>query len=364
MPSSKKSQPHKAATLVDVGRAAGVSAMAASAVLNGARTSARISEETRQRIVAAAAKLQYRPNAMARALATQRMNTIGVAAVIHGGVNHYFMEIFTGILAAAARLEQNTTVFALHDWSRDTLRLQGFCDGRIDGLILIAPVLQPHESVLPTHTPFVSIHANSAMPNVVNVESDEEHGAWEAVRHLLAQGHRRIMHIAGPAGLVGADRRVAGYRRALAGSRIPFDEELLVPSFFEADHARDAMRKWLKKHAGELLPHAIFCASDDMAIGCMEALAEAGLRVPDDISVVGFDDTLVARTTVPQLTTVQQPFLAMGAEAVELLLARIAHHKGTGAAASPKPVVFPTKLIQRASVGPRLAVERLVPVPR
>lgn len=363
MPSPKKPS-MRAATLADVGRAAGVSAMAASAVLNGARTSARISEVTRERIVEAAAKLHYRPNATARALANQRMHTLGVAAVISGGMNHYFMEIFTGILEAAARHEQNTTVFALHDWSRDPVRLHGLCDGRIDGLILIAPVLLPHQAVLPTHTPFVSIHANAALPNIQNVESDEERGAFEVVRHLVAQGHRRIMHISGPAGLVGAERRISGYRRALSVSRISFDEELLVPSFFDSGHVREAMRQWLKKHAGGLLPHAIFCANDAMAIGCMEALAELGLRVPDDVSVVGFDDTLAARTTVPQLTTVQQPLAAMGAHAVDLLLARIAHHNGSGSAATAKPVVFPTKLIVRASVGPRPVTDRLVPAAR
>ncbi len=135
MPISKKTKHTRAATLADVGQVAGVSAMAASAVLNGARTSSRISEETRERILKAAAKLHYRPNAAARALANRRMQTIGVAAVIdNGGLNHYFMQVFNGILEAAAQHDQNTTVFALHDWTKDTARLRGFCDGRIDGL--------------------------------------------------------------------------------------------------------------------------------------------------------------------------------------------------------------------------------------
>ena len=365
MPISKLSKHGRAATLADVGRAAGVSAMAASAVLNSARTSSRISAETRERIVKAAAKLHYRPNAAARALANRRMQTLGVAAVIgEGGVNHYFMEVFNGVLAAAARHEQNTTVFTLHDWSRDTVRLHGFCDGRIDGLILLAPVLLPGKGLLPTHTPFVSIHANGPLPNVVNVESDEERGAWEMVRHLVAQGHRRIMHLTGPSGLLGPERRIAGYRRALAGARIPFDPQLLVSALYTAESGRDALRHWLKKHAGKLLPHAIFCANDSIAIGCMEALAEVGLRVPDDISVAGFDDTLAARTSVPQLATVRQPLQAMGAKAVELLLARIARQNEPGSVASDLPVIFPTELVVRASVGPRPVVERLVPLVR
>ena len=132
----------RAATLADVGRAAGTSAMAASAVLNGARTSSRIADETRLRILKAAKKLRYRPNAAARALVNRRMNTIGVAAVIgEGDINSYALEIVTGILEEAARREQNTTMFTLHDWDKDTERLHGWCDGRIDGMILIAPTL-------------------------------------------------------------------------------------------------------------------------------------------------------------------------------------------------------------------------------
>jgi LacI family transcriptional regulator len=103
----------------------------------------------------------------------------------------------------------------------------------------------------------------------------------------------------------------------------------------------------------------VFCANDSVAIGCVEALAEAGLRVPEDISVAGFDDTLAARTTVPQLTTMRQPLRAMGGQAVEMLLAKIA--PGAGGKAPARPVVFPTELVVRASVGAPPEVQRLVP---
>jgi len=358
----QKAKHNRAATLADVGRAAGVSAMAASAVLNSAITSSRISDETRARILKAAAKLHYRPNAAARALANRRMHSIGVVAVIdRTGLNHYFMELFNGILEAAAAHEQNTTVFALHDWTRDTARLRGFCDGRIDGLILVAPLLSAETTVLPTHTPFVSIHGNNPLPDVVNVESDEEQGAWDMVRHLVAQGHRRIMHITGPAGMLGTERRINGYRRALASARIPFDPQLLISGNFTEGAGREAIRGWLRKHGGQPLPHALFCTNDAVAIGSLEALAEVGLKVPEDISVCGFDDTLAARSTVPQLTTVRQPLFMMGVRAAELLLARIAEQNGAGAALSNNTVIFPTELVLRASVVARPAIERLVP---
>lgn len=335
--------------------------MAASAVLNGARTSSRISAETRERILAAAGQLAYRPNAAARALANRRMDTIGVAAVIADGeLNHYFLEVFNGILEAAARHDQNTTVFSLHDWTRDPERLHRFCDGRIDGLILLAPTFHEDHVPLPTHTPFVSIHANIALPGVLNIESDEERGAYEITRKLLVQGHRHILHLAGPADLIGPQRRIRGYQRALASVRQEFDPALLVPTGFNTPDGREAMRRWLKQHAGRPLPEAIFCVNDGVAIGCIEALAERGLRVPDDVSVVGFDDSLAARMCVPQLTTVRQPLRAMGARAVDVLLNRIAK-PGTIAGSTDKPIVFPVELVSRASVRAPGDLPRLVP---
>jgi LacI family transcriptional regulator len=356
MPRVAKRKAIRAATLADVGREAGVSAMAASAVLNGARTSSRISQDTRERILAAATKLRYRPNAAARALAERRMNTIGVAALFDesGDLNHYFLEVFNGVLEAAAHNNQNTTVFTLHDWEQDFGRLNGFCDGRIDGLILVGPIISKETAKhLPEHTPFVALHANIPLPGVLNIESDEETGAYEIVRHLITNGHRRILHLAGQSGLLGAERRLAGYRRALASAHIPFDPSLVVEAGFSASVGRIAVAQWLKTHRDQPLPDAIFCASDPMAVGCLEALSEVGIRVPEDISVTGFDDSLAARTTMPQLTTVRQPLRAMGIKAVEALLVRIQQHLGHADVTEPKPLVFPVELVVRASVRKR-----------
>jgi LacI family transcriptional regulator len=354
----------RAATLADVGRAAGVSAMAASVVLNGARTSSRIAPGTRARILAAAARLRYRPNAAARALAERRMHTIGVAVVVDvgGELNHYFLSVLNGILEAASRHRQNTTVFTLADWERDAARLPGLCDGRIDGLILVAPVLSRDAArALPNHTPFVALHANTPIPDSVNLESDEETGAYEMVRQLIARGHRRIMHLTGKRGLLGAERRIRGYRRALADAHIPFDPALLVNAGFGTDEGWRATRSWLQRSVGQPLPQAIFCGNDAGAAGCMEALAEAGIEVPEDVSLAGFDDSLVARTTVPQLTTVRQPLRAMGSRAVEAVLARLRHRRGRSAPEIFETIVFPTELVWRASVTSPPATSRPVP---
>ena len=355
----------RAATLADVGRAAGVSAMAASAVLNRAQTSSRISAETRDRIFKAASRLRYRPNAAARALANRRMNTIGVAAVIERGeLNQYFLEVFNGVLEAAANNDQNATVFTLHNWEGDAARLNGFCDGRIDGLILVAPLLTgAFARTLPEHTPFVAIHANNALPGVINLETDEETGAYDITRHLISIGHRQILHLTGPLGMLGTERRLRGYRRALATSGIPFDKTLVIVAGYNIHDGREVMRAWLKRSAGQPLPQAIVCANDSIAIGCLESLAEVGIKAPQEISVTGFDDTLSARTAVPQLTTVRQPLRAMGARAVDVLLGRIRHQQGHTPDEAPKSIIFPVEIVVRDSVQKPPKTPAIVPTP-
>jgi len=360
--SARKRTAPRAPTLSDVGRAAGVSAMAASAVLNGARTSSRISEETRAKILAAAGRLHYRPNAAARALANRRMHTIGVVANFVGSeINQYFLEVFNGIVQCAAAHRQNTTVFSLSSWRSDADRLPSFCDGRIDGLVLLAPVLSRQAGeALPRHVPFVAVHGNTPLPNVTNIESDEETGAYELVRHLTTLGHRRILHYAGPTGVLGAERRVRGYRRALRDAGVKVDENLITSGDFTQESARATLRHWLRRHRNEPMPQAIFCVNDGAAIGCIELLAEIGFRVPIDVSVAGFDDTMAARTTIPQLTTVRQPLRAMGERAVEILLEHIIN-RHEPSEMPPPPVVFPTELVHRASVGKPPPASRLIP---
>ena len=363
MPQETRKTPVHAATLADVGRAAGVSAMAASTVLNGARTSSRIAPGTRARILAAAAHLRYRPNAAARALADRRMNTLGVAAVVNGGeLDHYFLGILNGILEAAARHGQNTTVFTLRNWELDASRLPGLCDGRIDGLILVGPTLS-REAILalPDHTPFAALHPNLPIPGAVNIESDEENGAYELVHQLIARGHRRILHLTGKRGLLGAERRIRGYKRALLEAHIPFERSLLVDSDFSMNEGRKAMRRWLRQSVGQPLPHAVFCGNDASAIGALEALAEVGLKVPEELSLAGFDDSIAARTTVPQLTTVRQSLQAMGGQAVEALLTRLCHKHNQTAPEVQETIVFPTEVVWRASTGEAATAQRLVP---
>lgn len=358
--SLKPRKSRRAATLADVGREAGVSAMAASAVINGARTSTRISEETRARVMAAAEKLRYRPNATARGLADRRMNTLGVAATLVGDEpNQYFLEVFNGIIHGAAEAGQTTTVFTLGSWDEARERIPLFCDGRIDGLILLAPLLDADAALwLPEHTPVVSVHANHEIAGVVNLESDEEAGAFAMVSRLIEMGHRRILHIGGPEGTVGGDRRVKGYRRAHAvAGLVPPPDHVLRAGFSAAD-GRQALEAWLRRHRGENLPDAVFAVSDAVALGCIDTLMARGLRVPADISVVGFDDTVLARAA--RLATVRQPLSELGRRAVELLIARIEARRQDTVLRGPHNIVLPTETVPGATLAAPRASSLLI----
>lgn len=354
MPQSAKKKGSRPPTLADVGREAGVSAMAVSAVLNGSKSSVRISEETQARIRRAATTLRYRPNIAARALVNRRMNTIGTFIVVEGfELNHYFLEIFNGIIAGASQHKQNVTVFTLTTWSDAKAQLERAFDGRIDGMILIAPLVgEEFAKGLTSDMPCVSLHANVNIEGTVNLESDEEKGAYDMVTFMIGKGHRRIMHLAGPRGLLGADRRISGYQRALQHAGIELDESLLKSMALSDVQARSVMAEWLQNNPREALPDAIFCANDQMALGCCQALGAVGLRVPEDVSVAGFDDTLVARVTVPALTTVRQPLREMGVEAVSILLDRIEGREAPSGG-ERKNIVFPTELVARSSVRAR-----------
>ena len=359
-PPAKARKARHAATLADVGREAGVSPMAASAVLNGARTSSRIAEETRERILAAAARLSYRPNATARALVARRMNTLGLATTLaRGELNQYFLEVFSGVVEAAAALGQNTTVFALPDWQEGAARIPALCDGRIDGLILLAPRLDAEAArLLPEHTPLVAIHANSELPGVINLESDEEAGAQAMVAQLLALGHRRILHLTGPADSLAAQRRVAGYRRAHALAGLEPADGHLVHGDFSAESGRRGLAQWLERQRGRPMPDAIFAGNDAIALGCRDLLLDRGLAVPQDLSLVGFDDTVLARSA--RLATVRQPLHELGQRAARLLVAGIDAKLGD----SPRPpsttIVLPTEIVAGATLAAPRATPRLI----
>jgi LacI family transcriptional regulator len=334
--------------------------MAASAALNWGRSSVHVSAETRERVLAAAERLRYRPNATARALAHRRTNAIGFVTHFLGEEpNLYFLEIFSGFVRAAAAAGQTIVVFTLSDWTEAPQRIPSFCDGRVDGLILLAPRLpQTPAPWLPEHTPLVSVHSIRPLAGVVNLGSDDEGGAFEMVSHLLALGHRRILHIAGPADLAGAEARVQGYGRAHAAAGVKPAPGHLMRAPFSVEGGRDAMQDWLRRHRGKPLPDAVFAGNDAIAHGCIDALLTHGLRVPADISVVGFDDIVLARAS--RMATVHQPLHELGRRAVDVLMQHIEARRSGQAYEGPLEIVLPTRLVLGATLGPPRGTRLLV----
>jgi DNA-binding LacI/PurR family transcriptional regulator len=343
-----------APTLLDVARAAGVSEAAASSALNGGRrSSARVSAETCKRVLAAAQGLGYRPNATARALANRRTNALGFVTHILGEEpNLYFLEVLSGVMQGAAAAGQTTALFTLSNWDEAPARIPPLCDGRVDGLILLAPNLE-HDRLgwLPPQTPLVSVHADTPVAEVVNIGTDNEAGACEMVRRLLALGHRRILHVGGPQGYAMTDQRVEGYLRAHAEAGVKPAPGHVVRAPLSVDGGREAMQAWMRRHRGRP-PQAVFGCNDAIAFGCIEALRSHGLRVPNDVSVVGYDHTATARSV--HMTTVHQPLHEMGRRAVEVLVQRIEALRRGEPYPGPFNIMLPTEIVPGETLaGPR-----------
>ncbi|RZL40596.1 MAG: LacI family transcriptional regulator [Rubrivivax sp.] len=341
-------------TLADVAREAGVSDVAASCALNGARGSTRVSAETRERVLAAAARLSYRPNATARALTYQRTNAIGfVANIANEEPNLYFLEVFNGVVRGATEAHQTACIFPLSGWEEAPQRIPALCDGRVDGLVVLAPYLEDDSTTwLPPHTPMVTIHAGRLLRAEVNVEADDAAGGYAIARHMLGLGYRRILCVGGPTSAKGADLRVEGFLRAHAEAGVEVAPDHVVRTWFTAEGGRQQMQAWLERHRGQPLPEAVCCGSDDIAFGCIDALEACGFSVPRDISIAGFDDTLMARTL--RMTTMRQPLLEMGRRAVAVLMELIEAQRRGEAYPGPRDIVLPVELVHgRTLPGPR-----------
>jgi len=351
-------------TLKDIAREVGVSTMAVSTVLHDKRNTVRVSEETRLRIKEVAQRLRYRPNVAARGLSQQRMNTIGIVAQLGGqDQDVYFMEVLNGILAGGVIAKQNTTILPIGHWN-DEETLLGFCDGRVDGLVLIGSYTsQDIIRTLRENIPVVAVQSNAVHPGVPFLDVDNEAGGYLATRYLLSQGHRRILHLAAPPGVSGADLRHQGYCRAMREAGVEITPESVrrpeQPFFFSTSDGSRSMKSYLETTDSQDRHTAVFCVSDAIALGCIEAIKAHGLQVPEDISVVGFDDFIFAQIVSPPLTTIRQPFHEMGRRSVERLIHCIhsesdqAPHSEIGATDLPVLTeILPAELIVRQSVHP------------
>ena len=334
-------------TIREVAREAGVSVATVSRVLNG---SGPVSETTRARIRRVASDLRYVPNGAARSLITNRTQTLGV--ILPDLYGEFFSEVIRGV-DGAARLHQYHLLVSSSHSDRDELQaaLQSM-HGRVDGLLVMSPHVDARvlQQVLPARVPAILLgSAQGVVPVHGHVTMDNRGGARLVTRHLIAQGHRRIVHLAGPDGNADAQARQVGFLEALAEAGLEADADAVVAGdFTEAGGASAALQAVQQTQQ----PTALVAGNDSMAIGAILALRERGLRVPDDVAVTGFDDLPIGRYFTPALTTVHVAIDQIGARATALLVAALEHPAGgDGAADASPPETIPARLVVRASCG-------------
>lgn len=328
----------------DIAERAGVSVATVSRALSG---SSLVTDETRKRINALARELNYRPNVSARNLRTRR--SMSVLLVVRDVGNPFYLEILKGVEATAreagyAVLMGNTE----NDPDREVEYFNMLRDGHADGMILMTgklPPPEPGESADLSHLPVVIALEMIEGSGFPHVQIDNVAAAEAAVDHLIALGHRRIAHIAGPLPEVMALHRRDGYRAAMkaAGLAVPEGYEVRGDYLLESGEACASDLFALPEP-----PTAIFAANDEMAYGAIHALRRLGRDVPGDVSVVGFDDLYLSKAFYPPLTTVSQPRADIGRTAMSQLLNVLSD----GDVAAEPAIVLPTTLNIRGSTAP------------
>ncbi|MDQ7026108.1 MAG: LacI family DNA-binding transcriptional regulator [Anaerolineae bacterium] len=329
-------------TIRDVAKVANVSTSTVSHVINETRY---VSPETRERVLRAMQQLNYQHNRLASSLRNRKTHTIGV--LVPNSANPYFAEILAGIEAACYEQDYHIIMGnANDDPEREQSYLKVLLSRQVDGILLISTGAFDNSIRLlsANKTPVVMVDRSAELATVDELFTDNRGGGRLATEYLLSLGHCRIGCITGPSFLTPSAARVQGYRDAFSTANHVFRDEWLVTGDFQHKGGYLAAQKLL---AQDEIPTAIFACNDLMAVGAVAALQKAGLRVPHDISVIGYDDIPLASYANPRLTTIAQPARELGHLAVERLLERFGN---LGAPA--RHDMLPVALIKRDSCSP------------
>ncbi len=329
----------RAPGMQDVARLAGVSHQTVSRVLNDHPS---VRPETRERVQAAIGSLGYRRNSAARALVTNRSSTLGLLAASSSRSGPVSTLVAVEEASRAAGMYVNVTSLSVYDPASVRAALDHFLDQAVEGIIAIAPVQAAVDAATAGADDLPTVIVAPPGPTgdaSLHVAVDQRQGARLAVRHLVELGHRSIAHLGGPPVWLDATERAAGWREELAASGLPVGE--LLPGDWTAASGFAVAQSWPADGST-----AVFAANDLMALGLVRGLTERGLRVPADVSVVGFDDIEVTGYSLPPLTTVRQDFGDLGRLAVRVLLARLAGER------PEVPTLIQPELVTRSSTRP------------
>ncbi|MGJ7096395.1 LacI family DNA-binding transcriptional regulator [Vibrio hannami] len=310
------------ATIKDVSECAGVSQATVSRVVNG---TSRVSHDKKLKVERAIKKLGYRPNSIAQALASSRTGSIGVVVPELGGM--FYSDMLQGIEDQLRRFGYHLVVTAGdNDEEGQKQAIDFLVSRRVDALILHTQHVSDDYLIELSKTGLPIAFVNRLVPELPDscINLDNELGALMATRHLIDKGHKSIACITGPLYKADARARLQGYRVALEEAGIEFRELLVVESGFTEDTGRAAMQKLLARNCKFT---AVFACNDDMAFGAFEEMKKAQVSVPDDVSLIGFDNVPFARYLTPALTTVDFPIEQMSKEAVQLVLQKLMKKK-------------------------------------
>ena len=327
-------------TMKEIAREAGVSQPAVSLVLNGRGQSSRISESTRERVLAAAGRLGYHRNELARAMKTGKTSIIGIVGALGSG---YSLEIVKGVSEAAAAAGYTIKLLPAHDAATMTAVCRQCLEQRLAGIIVRSVTEEEMGVLLRELSPYsmpMAFVGNIATPDEhPHVSTDDRHGMTAAVRHLVELGHRRIAFLDSGSSLITIRSRRDGFFAAMrehVADESPLYKEIIRD---DAELQRQEIAGFLKETGAT----AVIGVSDFMAMRVLQAASTIGLRVPEDLAVVGFGDLDFSGYANPPLTTIRQPFAAMGRIAAEQLIARISGRN------IERKTVLPVELIVRRS---------------
>jgi len=335
-------------TIADVAREAGVSQMTVSRVVNDKGD---VSEATRQRVLAVIERLGYRPNSIARGLATKHTGTLGL--VVPDVANSFFSDVARG--AEQAAYAQGYNVFLCNteeDPQRELAVIGSLEDKRVDGLVLCSSRLEEWElrQVVARHRVVVLVNRRLEGEQVRSVLMDDERGGRLATEHLLKSGHRAVGYLAGPAASHSGRERARGYFAAFRAAGLPHYVDWVQHCLPTVEGGLEAARALLTAHPDLT---ALFCYNDLAAVGALQAGEQLGRRVPDDLAVVGYDDIPLAALVTPPLTTCRVPRHELGVQAVRVVLGQ-----GDDCSGERGEIMLRPELVVRASAPWRDEEER------